>query len=45
MLADGMTPEKIYQEALRIAEAKNAATAKLKQEKIAKTRGALLTAI
>ena len=45
MLADGMTPEKIYQEALRIAEAKNAATAKIKQEKIAKTRGALLTAI
>ena len=45
MLDEGMTPEKLYQEALRIVEAKNAAAAKLNKEKIAKTRGALLTAI
>ena len=45
MLEEGMTPEKIYQEALRITEAKNAATAKIKKEKIAKARGELLTAI
>lgn len=40
-----MTPEKMYQEALRIVEAKNAAAAKVNQEKIAKARGELLTAI
>ena len=45
MLDNGMTPEKIYQEALRIVEARNAATAKINQEKIAKRRGELLTAI
>lgn len=44
MLDDGMTPEKLYQEALRIVEAKNAAAAKVNKEKIAKARGALLTA-
>ena len=42
---DGMTPEKLYQEALRIEEAKHAADNKLKKEKIAKARGELLTAI
>ena len=45
MLDEGMTPEKLYQEALRIVEAKNAATARINKEKIAKARGALLTAI
>ena len=45
MLSDGMSPEKIYQEALRISEAKDAAAAKIKKEKIAETRGELLTAI
>ena len=45
MLDDGMTPEKIYQEALRMIEAKNAASAKIKKEKVAKARGTLLTAI
>ena len=45
MLDEGMTPEKLYQEALRIVEAKNAATAKQKQEKIGKARGELLTAL
>ncbi len=40
-----MTPEKLYQEALRIVEAKNTAKARIHTEKIAKTRGALLTAI
>ena len=45
MLDNGMTPEKLYQEALRIVEVKNAATAKLNKEKVAKARGDLLTAI
>ena len=40
-----MTPENLYQEALRIVEAKNAASAKVKQEKIEKARGELLTAL
>ena len=45
MLEDGMTPEKLYQEALRIVEAKNAAAARINKEKIAKARGELLTAV
>lgn len=45
LLDEGASPEKIYQEALRIEEAKKAATAKLNKEKIAKARGTLLTAI
>ena len=45
MLDEGMTPENMYQEALRIVEARNAAAAKVNQEKIAKARGELLTAI
>ena len=45
MLANGVTPEKIYQEALRIVEAKNAAKAKIKKENVAKAREALITAL
>ena len=45
ILAAGATPEKIYQEALRIEEAKKTAAARINKEKIAKTRGELLTAI
>ena len=45
MLDDGVTPEKIYQEALRIVEAKNTAKAKIKKENVAKARGTLITAI
>ena len=45
MLEDGMTPEKLYQEALRIVEAKNAAAAKLNKEKINTSRGELITAL
>lgn len=45
MLDEGITPEKLYQEALRIVEAKNAAAAKQNEEKINKARGELLTAI
>ena len=33
LLAEGATPESLYQEALRIVEAKNAAAEKMKQEK------------
>ena len=45
MLDDGVTPEKLYQEALRIVEAKNTAKAKIKEENVTKARGTLLTAI
>ena len=45
MLDEGMTPEKLYQEALRIVEAKNAAAAKANKEKIDKARGELIAAI
>ena len=45
MLEAGATPEKIYQEALRIEEAKKAAEAKAKEAKNAEVRGDLLTAI
>ena len=45
MLDEGMTPEKLYQEALRIVEAKNAAAARINKEKIMKTRTDLLAAI
>ena len=45
ILAAGATPEKIYQEALRIEEAKKAAEAKVKEAKNAEVRKELLTAI
>ena len=45
MLDDGVTPEKLYQEALRIVEAKNAAKAKIREENVTKLRVNLLTAI
>lgn len=43
LLDEGATPEKIYQEALRIIEARNAAKARL-EKKVADARGALLAA-
>ena len=45
MLAAGATPEKIYQEALRIEEAKKAAEIKAQEMKNAEVRGELLAAI
>lgn len=45
ILADGATPEEIYQEALRIEEAKKAAEAKIKEAKNTEVRGDLLAAI
>lgn len=45
ILAAGATPEKIYQEALRIEEAKKAAEAKAKEMKYAEVRKELLAAI
>ena len=45
ILAAGATPEKIYQEALRIEEAKKAAEAKARETKNAEVRGDLLAAI
>ena len=45
ILAAGATPEKIYQEALRIEEAKKAAEAKIKETKNAEVRTQLLAAI
>lgn len=45
MLEAGATPEKIYQEALRIEEAKKAAEAKAKEAKNAEVRGELLAEI
>ncbi len=45
ILAAGATPEKIYQEALRIEEAKKAAEAKIRETKIAEVRDELLAAI
>ena len=45
MLAAGATPETIYQEALRIEEAKKAAEAKAKESKNAEARAKLITEI
>ena len=45
MLDEGMTPEKLYQEALRIVEAKNAAAARENKEKITKAKVELLKAM
>ena len=45
LLAAGATPEKIYQEALRVEEAKKAAEAKVKEAKNAEVRKELLAAI
>ena len=45
MLAAGATPEKIYQEALRIEEAKKAAAARINKEKVDAARGKLLAEI
>ena len=45
LLSFGATPEKIYQEALRIEEAKKAAAEKAKEMKYAESRTELLAAI
>lgn len=45
MLAAGSSPEKIYQEALRIEEARKAAAAKAEEMKYAEPRNQLLAAI
>ena len=45
ILATGATPEKIYQEALRIEEAKKAAETKVKEARNAEVRKELLAAI
>ena len=44
LLADGATPEQIYQEALRVVEAKNAAVKRREQEKNSK-REAVVTSM
>ena len=45
LLAAGATPEKMYQEALRIEEAKKTAAARINKEKVDAARGNLLAAI
>ena len=45
MLEAGATPEKIYQEALRIEEAKKTAAARINKEKVDAAREKLLAAI
>ena len=45
LLAEGATPEQIYQEALRVVEAKSAAAKKMEQEKKNKREAAMSTMI